>query len=218
MCKRPKGGEEALVFTAPTGTALLRSPGQFSWQPIPAAVRYLVQVEGEGVQWQKATSGTILPYPPDISPLQVGQTYRVTIIAIDSQGNPLATRTRPLTILSKAQAQQVQATLQQLQQSKVDPDELAAIDLKALYLQWGLVGEAITALESRAVAGSQNVLVYQALGQIYVRVRNLPKARDAYQRVIELARLQGQTEVQRRFELELRQLTVAWQSEPTSHQ
>lgn len=218
LCKRPRGGEDALVVTTPVGTALLKSPDQFSWLPSPAAARYLVQVEGEGVQWQTATSGTILRYPQDISPLQFGQTYRVTIIAIDSQGIPLASRTRPLMVLSQIQAQQVQATLQQLQQLKVSPDELAAIDLKALYLQWGLVDEAITALESRVTTGSQSVLVYQALGQLYVRVRNIPKARDAYRKAVELAQLQRLTEFQNLFETELKQLTVATELEPASHQ
>lgn len=219
LCKRPKGGQDqALSITAPLGTSLLRSPAQLHWLPSTDAQSYLVQVEGPGLQWQRPAKGTALDYPVDVAPLQPGQTYRITIIAVDSQGTPLAGRTKALSIVTLDRAQQIQITAQQLQQLPVDPDELAAIDLKGLYLSQGLAEEAIAALESRVATGTQNSVVYQALGQTYARVGNAPKAIAAYQRAIELAQNRGQLDSQRQLETELKQLIVAWQSEPASRQ
>jgi hypothetical protein len=217
LCTRPKGGQEqALSLTAPMGTALLKSPTQLRWLPSASAQSYLVQVEGLELQWQRIAKDTALPYPTDVDPLQPGQTYRLTIIAMDAQGTPLAGRTKALSIVSLDRAQQIQTTAQQLQRLPVDPDELAAIDLKALYLANGLAEEAIAVLESRVTAGTQSPLVYQALGQTYARVRDEESAITAYQRAIELAQTQGQQTKQ--LEAELKQLTVAWQSEPTPRQ
>ena len=219
LCKRPKGGlDQTLTLTTPLGTSLLSSPTQFSWLPSAAAQSYLVQIEGQRMQWQRTTQGTDLDYPADVAPMQPGQTYRITVIAVDAQGVPLTGKTKALSIVTLAQAQQIQDIAQQLQALPVDRDELAAIDLRSLYLANGLTEEAIAVLEKQVAAGTQNPVVYQALGQTYARVRNTPKATAAYQRAIELAQAKGQMEAQKQLEAELKQLIIAWQSEPTSRE
>ena len=219
LCKRPKGGlDQTLTLTTPLGTSLLSSPTQFSWLPSAAAQSYLVQVEGQRMQWQRTATRANLAYPADVAPMQPGQTYRITVIAVDAQGTPLTGKTKTLAIISQPQSEQIQAIAQQLQALPVDRDELAAIDLRSLYLANGLTEEAIAVLEKQVAAGTQNPVVYQALGQTYARVRNAPKATAAYQRAIDLAQAKGQMEAQKQLEAELKQLIVAWQSEPASRE
>ena len=170
------------------------------------------------MQWQRTVTRANLAYPADVTPMQPGQTYRITVIAVDAQGIPLTGKTKALSIVTLARAQQIQTTAQRLQQLPVDPDELAAIDLRSLYLANGLTEEAIVLLEKQVATGTQNPLVYQALGQTYARVRNVPKATAAYQRAIDLAQAEGHMDAQKQLEAELKQLIVAWQSEPASRE
>lgn len=81
-CFRPKGpGDNEFRIFQPGETVSTNQRPTISWSPIPNATEYIVWVVGNGVSWEKRVSETELLYPVNEADLQVGNAYRIAVVA-----------------------------------------------------------------------------------------------------------------------------------------
>lgn len=98
-CFRPKGpGDSGFRIIQPGKTALTDQRPTISWSPVPNATEYIVWIVGNGVRWEKHVSETELSYPTDEADLQMGNAYRIVVIA-RRNGETLSTTETVLNIV-----------------------------------------------------------------------------------------------------------------------
>lgn len=98
-CFRPKGpGDSEFRIIQPGTTALMDQRPTISWNAVPNATDYVVWIVGNGVRWEKRVSETALLYPVDEADLQMGNAYRIVVIA-RRNGKTLSTTETVLNIV-----------------------------------------------------------------------------------------------------------------------
>ncbi len=185
--KGPGNDGATVVLMSPFGTTLLNRRPFLSWQPVPSATNYVVEVEGVGVSWGKKTTNTSLTYPSDESALQYGNSYRIAVIA-ERDSTVLGKGTEAVNVLPEEKAKQIQATIEQISHLNLPPDEAAYLDLNVVYTAQGLLNDSISVLEARVKAGSHNPSVYRTLGDRYLQSGFPNLAEPKYEEAVEFAK------------------------------
>jgi hypothetical protein len=197
-CWRTKGPEDvaqAPQLLEPRASILLRDRPLLSWQEVEGATGYTVEVKGEGVNFFIRTASTQLVYPQTEPPMQRGNAYRIVVAAYRGE-NLLGVSQGVANVLPAEPANRVAAVVAQIRKLKLPEDEMAYLDLDAVYMSEGLLDDAIAVLEARVKAGSQNPGVYRVLGDRYGQAGDLIRAKDNYQVASRLATQSGnQTEL-----------------------
>jgi hypothetical protein len=181
--------ENIPYIITPRRTALLDDKPTLRWNAVPEATSYTVSVEGEGVDWTTQTNQTEIIYPGK-SPLQPGESYLLTVMA-DTGASSLDGAVIPggmsFTLLSKSQAQHVRTEAEKIAQQ--DWTESAkAIALANLYIENGLIADAIATLETLVASGTETAPIYRTLGDLYFNYLALvPQAGTYYTKAVELA-------------------------------
>lgn len=202
-CSRTKGPEDvaqAPELLQPRASILLRDRPLLSWQEVEGATGYTVEVKGEGVNFFIRTASTQLAYPQTEPAMQRGNAYRIVVAAYQNE-NLLGVSQAVANVLPAEQGSRMAAVVAQIRKLKLPEDEMAYLDLDAVYMSEGLLDEAIAVLEARVKAGSQNPGVYRVLGDRYGQAGDLVRAKDNYQVASRLA-----TEVGNQTELALAKL------------
>ncbi|BAZ33796.1 hypothetical protein NIES4074_63100 (plasmid) [Cylindrospermum sp. NIES-4074] len=170
----------------PYGVVINNSRPILSWTKTKGATDYIVRVKGNGgINWQVEVKGESLPYPQEQLALKPGQTYTIDIVAM--RGDEVIDGSSALLLLvSTERLQQVEQTINILENLQQSPDELA-IDMDAVYEAQNLVNESITVLNARAKAGSTNPTIYRLLGDRYLIAHFPEKANEAYLQAKKLA-------------------------------
>ncbi|MDX2099726.1 MAG: hypothetical protein SFW36_18260 [Leptolyngbyaceae cyanobacterium bins.59] len=198
LCVRPKGSFDptlALRLTTPIGRVVATTTPTFAWRPTPSAHHYLIQVEGPGIQWQQQTSSPTLEYPQTRSPLRYGQAYRVTISAYDAQQKLMGARQSVVNVLSQNTIREMQQTLAQLETLAIYEDEKVVLDQTSVYLANGLLDSAISVLQQRVRAGSQDATLHRVLADCYLSAGMPQLAKLYYENAIQLAKRESNLEV-----------------------
>lgn len=187
-CRRRGGRNPAANITiiSPTRGSLLNNKPSLSWLPFPGATSYSVRVEYlEKTLWEKTVENqTEIPYPSDQAPLESDNDYKFIVETVVND------RTNSGSIIfrlpSQSKQQSIQSEAQVISNSQLNPDE-KAIEIAELYQQNDLLTEAIEILKSTANNRNQNIIFYEMLGDLYLKV-NLPKlAETPYKQALDLA-------------------------------
>jgi hypothetical protein len=190
-CIKIKGPEEEDVprIITPYGVAILSSRPQISWKTIPVATSYIVQIEGQGVNWSVETKDTYLIYPQDQPALQPGNVYKLNVIAKQAD-EPKVADSSVFALITQARYEKVRDIIKRLKELNMPQDELA-VDISYVYEAENLLNEAIEELQIRIKAGSQNPKVHRLLGDLYLEVDLPIFAYEAYTNASNLAKKQG---------------------------
>ncbi len=178
----------------PNNTNLSNNKPQLSWYAVPNATRYTVRVSDitdKGVSWERivdnptAKSGIItINYPPDVEPLQPGNTYQIIVESIDGQVSP---GEGIFTMLSQDKIAEVQGIEQKLNQYNLPQEEKILLDLYSVDKNRNLIAELIQKLEQLAVNSTKTAKVYRLLGDRYFQQGLVDLAKDRYETAVDLA-------------------------------
>ncbi|HEY9799145.1 MAG TPA: hypothetical protein V6D25_02210 [Leptolyngbyaceae cyanobacterium] len=190
-CFKIKGPDEDDLPTiiTPYGVAILNPRPQISWKSSPIATSYIVQIEGQGVNWSVETKDTHLIYPQDQPALQPGNVYKLNVIAKQAD-EPKIADSSVFALVAQARAEKVRDIIKRLEELNMPQDELA-VDISYVYQAENLLNEAIEVLKTRVKAGSQDAKIHRLLGDLYLNV-DLPSfAYEAYTNALSLAKKQS---------------------------
>jgi hypothetical protein len=187
VLKGPEDEPGKPILLTPYGNTLSGRRPTFSWAAVSKATHYTVQVYSRSEGWVKQNlKGTALGYPVDQPPLGPGETYQVRVYAYQAN-QLLGSSTKRLNILSGEEAQELEQLEQEIKALGLPQDEVAYLDLNAVYGGRGLLNEAIAVLEARVQAGSQSPGVYRALAERYLQAGLPSQAQQEYEVAIALA-------------------------------
>lgn len=188
-CPKPKGPNDvnSPALISPSGSALLNDRPLLSWYAILGATSYTVQVSGEGVSWQKTVKSTALPYPNEQPAMQFGNAYKITILA-NQGGSSVSPSESVVNLLPESDARQVKNTVSRINSLKLPKDEVAFLDLNAIYMSKNLLNEIISVLKARVKAGSENPAIYRVLGDRYLEAGLPDFAKQQYEVATTLAK------------------------------
>ena len=93
LCLIPKGPEEQFQLIEPDAVSANPRP-LISWEEVPEAESYTVQVLGLGVAWQRTVEAnvTVLSYPEEEASMIEGNAYEVIVVANRAQDSTTASR------------------------------------------------------------------------------------------------------------------------------
>jgi hypothetical protein len=168
ICLIRKGGtgegeEPTIIY--PYTSSILNSRPEIAWRPVTSATYYKVKLSGYEFEWQKIVNQTKLTYPIDEKELQFNQAFKITVIAYKND-SPLAADTFVVNLFSQGEIKQVLDTVEQIKSLDLPEDE-TALDLDAVYMSRGFLGESIEALTKAATKNSKNPTLYRVLGERY---------------------------------------------------
>ncbi|MEA5535845.1 tetratricopeptide repeat protein [Crocosphaera sp. XPORK-15E] len=197
---RPPGmKEEALsklpYLITPRETSIITNTPQIRWNNVSGASSYTVKIDG--VNWEMKTNNTEINYPGE-PPLKAEERYRVTIEA-DNGTSSKSDAVVGFNVLNEQTKKTVLDAVKTIQQQPLSSEEKGLI-LAHLYRGYKLYGDAIDVLEALVKQGSQEVTVYQLLGDIYLDIGLPQLAKKPYEKGLNLAtntdNLSTQTEIQ----------------------
>ena len=178
--------EEALAklpyLITPRNSFILTNTPQLRWNKVSDATSYTVTIDG--VNWKQEVNNTEIVYSSE-TPLQAERRYRVTIKTdngASSPSDPPAT----FEILAEPTKKTVLEAVETIKQQPLSPAEKGLI-LAQLYRGYGLYADAVEVLEELVTQGSQQVSVYQLLGDTYLDTGLPQLAKKPYQKALELA-------------------------------
>ncbi|MEM8639642.1 MAG: hypothetical protein AAGG51_12620 [Cyanobacteria bacterium P01_G01_bin.54] len=180
----------ALYVLSPRRSRLLNPQPRLRWLPVSGATHYTVRLLQDiatadtetqsilpehnadtksQVIWTAQTSDTEIRYDGEM--LQPGLKYRVEVTTetiTDSSAEALPTNALIFSIVSAADREAIQSQVAELRQTTADPDEQqwAVADL---YVEQGLVNEAIALLEDLQSRQPENAALLVRLGNLYYR-------------------------------------------------
>lgn len=187
ICWKPRGdGASAITLNRPYGSLIVDNRPLIAWTPVQGATRYLVEVHGNGISWQRQVQQESLPYPADQPALAAGNAYEVGITAYSST-KPLAAESFTLNLLSLKEEKEVDRLVDQVKSWNLPPDELALLDLDSIYYGRGLMDKTITQLRERCKDGTNDPAVYRLLGDRLLEAGSEKEAKDAYRNALQLA-------------------------------
>ena len=171
----------------PRHTLLMDNEFTISWNRVEDATSYLVTIQGEdGLNWTQEVNDTQIIYNGE----QKFETnfYYIVTVESDNGFSSLDTQ-RPqfgFGVISENQAETLQDIIDNINTSNLSSDS-KAIALGILYNQGYLYYDGISSLEALVTSGTQNPLVYQILGDMYVQIGLNILAQERYHQAIELA-------------------------------
>jgi hypothetical protein len=171
----------------PRNTLLMNNQFTISWNPVANVTNYVVTVEGDdGLNWSEEVTGTETVYNGE-QPLEAGCYYLVTVTAdtgvssAEDEGKNLG-----FVLMSENMIQDLETKKVNIENINLS-DEGKAITLAIFYQLNNLNSDAITTLETLVETGTETPLVYQMLGDLYVKTGLNSLAEQSYNQAIELA-------------------------------
>ncbi|HBL12896.1 MAG TPA: hypothetical protein DD379_16170 [Cyanobacteria bacterium UBA11162] len=178
---------------SPRRTYLLNDQPLLRWNAVAGATVYTVTIEEDRKPfWQTTLSDTEVIYPgtPALKP---GANYSLIVQTDTGVSSIQEEQIEPgipyyrFSLLDEAQAQPIQATLEQIRQQELT-DSAKALVIAQVYLKNDLISEAIETLEKVVKSGVQSAPIYRTLGELYWNYLELePQAKDYYSKAVELA-------------------------------
>ncbi|WP_226889733.1 hypothetical protein [Nostoc sp. MG11] len=197
-CYNPKGAgeeKEAPILISPYGSSMLSTRPQISWSAVSNATNYTVIVSGYEFYWEATVDNkvTTLPYPKEQKELQLGNAYKITVIA-NLGGSLIAFDPLIINVLPEKDQQEIVQKVKQIKELNLPPDEVAILDLHAIYMSKSLLNETIETLKARVAAGSQNPTLYRVLADRYLEAWLPNEALREYKVADELAKRTGNSD------------------------
>jgi tetratricopeptide (TPR) repeat protein len=184
----PRSSSSTIPYLiSPRQTYILNGNPTLRWNSIPGAMRYQVEVSGNGEPWTVEVRETQVEYAGE--PLQPGYRYQVTVTA-DNGTSTQSENDVGFTILGGEEAQGVRTELARLERPPLT--EETAFEWVDVYSPHGLYADAIEVLEEQIRNGNQTLDVYGALGDLHRWVGLNALAVEWYEKALELAT--GKTE------------------------
>ena len=159
---------------SPRNTWLVNDQFTIRWQSVPDASRYTVRLFRwsdqrdalERLLWERTVSETQVDYTGALL-LETGWYYSIEVVADTgaSSNADEGTSKSGFELLFPEDLEVLQANLADLNQSL--SEEGLALSLAGLYLQEDVLAEAIAVLEPFVDTGTDNLLIYQTLGDLY---------------------------------------------------
>lgn len=203
IVKGPGEDKDAPTVISPSIGRILNTRLTISWSAVANAKRYIVQVDGTGVNWSSVVQGsTLLPYPSSRPAMQLGNAYTVSVIA-DRGDSQMTANSAIANMLPNQEVQELTALIKQLQSFNLPPDELL-VDLDSAYMSYDLLTEAIDQLNIRIKAGTLNPTIYRLLGDHYLEVGLLDFAEQIYAKAVTRAKRANNTDELAKAEAGLR--------------
>jgi tetratricopeptide (TPR) repeat protein len=186
-----------------------------TWNPVPGATAYQVQIKGRGVAWAVEVGDSQVTFP-DRAGLQPNYRYAVVITADNrvSSGNgpPVG-----FTVLPAAEVERVKQAVEQIQAQGLELD-IEAISLAMLYLDYkhsdpdwrsyALNYAALQVLAARIEAGTENPTLYLLQAEAYL-ASGLPLlARASYEQALALGQRLQQREIQAKSQVGLGEIAA----------
>ncbi len=191
-CYNPKGAggeKEAPTLISPYGSSMLSTRPQISWSAVSNATNYTVIVKGYEFYWEATVDQktTTLVYPKEQMELQLGNTYKITVIA-NLRGSLISSEALVISVLPEKDQKEIAYKVKQINELNLPPDEAAFLDLDAVFMSKSLLNESIETLKARVAAGSQNPTLYRVLADRYLEAWLPNEALRNYQVANELAK------------------------------
>ncbi|BBD70601.1 hypothetical protein NIES4072_69680 [Nostoc commune NIES-4072] len=191
-CYNPKGAgeeKEAPTLISPYGSSMLSTRPLISWSAVSNATNYTVIVKGYEFYWEATVDQktTTLAYPKEQIELQLGNTYKITVIA-NLRGSLISSEPLVISILPEKDQKEIAYKVKQINELNLPPDEAAFLDLDAVFMSKSLLNESIETLKTRVAAGSQNPTLYRVLADRYLEAWLPNEALRNYQVANELAK------------------------------
>jgi hypothetical protein len=182
------GTNDAIPYViTPRNTLLMSNEFNISWNGVRNATSYLVTIEGEdGFTWSQEVEDTQVLYSGE-EPLEAGVFYLVSVVAdtdvssVEDQGAKLG-----FTLVVDNLIEGVETRKTAIENTDLS-DEGKAIATAILYSLNNLNADAIASLETLVADGTQTALVYQMLGDLYVKTGLNSLAEASYSQAIVLA-------------------------------
>ncbi|MDY6939703.1 MAG: hypothetical protein SWY16_18880 [Cyanobacteriota bacterium] len=175
---------------SPRRTYLLDDRPQLRWNPVVGATEYTVSLLEDGVElWRTRTPDTQLDYPGD-RPLRSGPEYML-VIETDTGVSSLEVDPIPggfgFGLLDDAVRAEVEEAIAQIEAQTLN-ESARHLATAFVYVERGLISEAIDILETLAANGLENAPLYSRIGQLYWDYLGLPEhALEPYCQTLELA-------------------------------
>ncbi len=183
--KTRTSNEEILYIISPRNTDLLTNRPLLRWNPVAGTTRYIVKIEGSGLNWQTETNNTQIIYPGE-PPLQQGKRYRLVVTTDKGVSSDNKQGNLRFSLLETQKVELVRSEIAKIQQQKLG-QEAEGLALAYLYQSNELKAEAIELLEKLVKQKSQTIGVYQLLGNLYLQIDLSSQAKDNYSKALELA-------------------------------
>lgn len=183
---RTRSSNEAIPYIiTPRNTNLLTNRPLIRWHSVAGTTRYIVRIEGSGLNWQTETKNTQIAYPGE-PPLQPGKRYLVVVTTDKGASSEKEQGSLRFSLLATEKADLVRSEIAKIKQQKLgkEAEELA---LAYLYQSNDLIAEAIELLEELGKQKSQTIGVYQLLGNLYLQTGLNSETKNNYLRALELA-------------------------------
>ena len=174
---RARGGTQSNIpyVISPRNTWLEDDQFTIRWHPVSGATRYAVRLwrwsderdELDWLVWQATVDGAQVDYQGQI-PLQRGRYYSIEVVSDTGVASCLdeGFDQSGFELIFPEDIAVLEADLDRLDQQEATSEE-AALDLAMLYLREDLISAAVDVLEPFAANGTNNPVVYEALGDLY---------------------------------------------------
>ncbi|MBE9040106.1 hypothetical protein IQ235_04775 [Oscillatoriales cyanobacterium LEGE 11467] len=175
---------------SPRRTHLLNDRPQLRWNPVAGATEYTVSLFEDGTPlWQVTTADSQMNYPNERR-LRSGVEYML-VIETDTGISSLDAEPIPggfgFRLLSEDRREEVTEEIDRIETQALDKSA-QNLAIAFLYVERGLIAEAIDILENPIESGMQNAALYNRLGQLYWDYLALPEnALESYCQTVELA-------------------------------
>lgn len=177
----------------PRETAILIITPQLRWNKVSDATAYTVEID----LWKKQTNETQITYTGE--PLQEGERYQVIIT---TNNGAKEEESVGFTLLDKDTREKVLKEVELIKQQSLSLEE-KGIMLAKLYRSYQLYSDAIEVLEELVKQGSQQIIVYQLLGDTYLKTELPQLAKKPYQKALDLAKDHNNIAVQAEIKIGL---------------
>lgn len=205
---------------SPRNTALMAPENLLlTWNPVPGATSYQVQIKGRGVAWAVEVGEPQVTFT-DRAGLQPNYRYGVVITAVITADNRVSSGNGPpvgFTVLPAAEVERVKQAVEQIQSQGLEPD-IEAIALAMLYLDYkhsdpdwrsyALNYSALQVLAARIEAGTENPTLYLLQAEAYL-AGDLPLwAQASYEQAMALGQRLQQREIQAKSQVGLGEIAA----------
>lgn len=185
----PRGPLDSLIpyIISPRRTLLLNDRPKLRWNKVPGVNTYNVSlVKGDRTIWETKVNVNEVVYPgtPQLEP---GVEYLLVVKAENgrtSEEEKLGDRS--FQMLPTTETQFVKGAIEQIDDRKI-ADKTKALQRAYFYIGSDLKSEAIETLEALVATGTQEVLVYRKLGDLYWQEGVTLLAENHYLKAHELA-------------------------------
>lgn len=194
---------------SPRRTYLLNKQPTIHWNEIPGATSYKVSImNGSEVHWQQEVVGTKVVYPGE--PLL--NSCILYSIKIESNNNLSSESVSDhpgwgFRVLDEELIYNLQTAIANIKQKSAD--ELSALELVSLYMEYGLFTEAIEELERLANTKNQIAEVYCTLGELYSHVGLHWRAKEPFEKALIILETIGDVKGKIVVKVELAQVKAA---------